>query len=209
MICNLVQKCKGRYEEKTHLVVTFLLLNLSLSQGIQRITNKQNTENWEIHNKKEYDSWKVWSYFPLLVKMNHNCVWELSEKNNCKYCFLFPTFYHILVPMKKKLHFLKHRRQRQRLHSIQPANLEVNLGSLILFSCPSFWSKWMRPIFNVHCPCAQSLYFTFLGSSCTQLRWRGGVLSEQSFESLVLKSCTCNFSLLCLIKHSCVLDACE
>lgn len=159
MICNSVQKWKGRYGEKAHPVVTFLLLNLSLSQGIKRIINKQNIENWEIYSKKEYDSWKVWPYFPLLVKVNHNCMWELSEKKiNCKCCFLFPTLYPVLVSMKKvamkkKLHFLKQYSQRQSLHNTQRANLEVNLGSLIFFSCPSFWSKWMRPVFKVQLIC--------------------------------------------------------
>lgn len=81
------------------------------------------------------------------------------------------------VAMKKKLHFLKQYPQRQSLHSTQLSNLEVNLGSLILFSCPSFWPKQMRPIFKVQliCPCTQSQYFCFLGNSCTQLRWRGSV----------------------------------
>lgn len=34
------------------MVVTFLLLNLCLPQGIKRIINKQSIENWEIHKKK-------------------------------------------------------------------------------------------------------------------------------------------------------------
>lgn len=136
----------------------------------------------------------------------------MKKKINCKYCFLFPPFYPVLAPMKKvamkkKLHFLKQYPQRQSLHSTQLSNLEVNLGSFILFRSPSFWPKQMRPIFKVQliCPCTQSQYFCFLGNSCTQLRWRGGVLPGQAFESLMLKPCACNFSLLCLIKPSCAL----
>lgn len=163
--------------------------------------------------KKEYDSWKVCSYFPLLVKMNHYFVWELSEKKiNCKYCFLFPPFYPVLAPMKKvamknKLNFLKQYPQKQSLHSPQPANLEVNLGSLILIRCQSFWTKRMRQIFKVWliCPCTQSQYFLLFGKLLYSAKMERCCFAWAGFESLILKPRACNFSLLCLTKPSCVL----
>lgn len=80
-------------------MVTFLLLSLSLSQEIKSKIKKQDIENREIHKKKKIWFMKGMPLLSLLVKMNHFCVWELSEKKtNCKYWGFFPPFYPVLAP---------------------------------------------------------------------------------------------------------------